>query len=113
MARPAASWLTQARAGAADHFPEFAQPRHPVLPGVAGDDRAVDGADRNAGQPGRLDALFQQAFVDTRLVGAQRAAALQHQGNAVELRRIEAGGRAADVVRRGGFPPIHVPAPAR
>jgi hypothetical protein len=78
-------------AAGAHQFPEFAQARHPVLPGVAGDDGAVDGADRDPRHPGRLDAGFQQPFVDPGLVGAERAAALQHERDAAELGRTRLG----------------------
>ena len=51
---------------------------------VAGDDRSVDGADRDAGDPVGMKSGFGQRLVDACLIGAERAAALQKQGNAVE-----------------------------
>ena len=46
---------------------------------VAGDQRAIDGADRGADDPIRLDAAFHERLVDAGLIGAERAAALQDQ----------------------------------
>src|SRR3977135_2308078 len=46
---------------------------------IAGDDRAVDRADRGADDPVWLDARLVQRLVDADLVGAERAAALQHE----------------------------------
>ena len=46
----------------------------------------VDGADRGADDPVGLDAGFVQRLVDAGLVGAQRAAALQHQHDLAEGR---------------------------
>src|SRR6185312_14020081 len=64
---------------AADRLPEFAQPFHPPLGRVAGDDRRVQRADRDAGQPVRLQAGLVQRLEHAGLVGAECAAALQHQ----------------------------------
>ena len=52
---------------------------------IARDKRGVDGADRNAGHPIRCDAGLGQALVDAGLVGAQRAAALQHEHGVIVL----------------------------
>ena len=60
-------------------LPEFPQPRQPVLRRIAGDQAGIDGADRGADDPVRLDAGFVQRLIDAGLVGAERAAALQHQ----------------------------------
>ena len=79
-----------------DPLPELAQPRQPVLPLVAGDQRRVDRADRDAGQPVRLQPRLVHRLVDARLVGAERPAALQHERDAAE----GAGGRAG-VASRG------------
>ena len=65
-----------------DPVPEFAQRRQPPLGRVAGDQRSVDGADRDAGNPVRLQPGFMQRLVDAALIGAQRAAALQNQRDA-------------------------------
>ena len=71
------SWSSDAFA--ADAVPEFAQPGDAVGRLVAGNERAVDGADRRADHPVGLDAAFHQRLVDAGLVGAEGAAALQHQ----------------------------------
>ena len=60
-------------------LPEFAQARQPVLRRIAGDQAGIDGADRGADDPVRLDAGLVQRLVDAGLIGAERAAALQHQ----------------------------------
>jgi len=41
----------------------------------------IDGADRHAGNPVRVNAGVVQRLVDAGLIGAERAAALQHQGD--------------------------------
>ena len=46
---------------------------------VAGDEAGVDGADRGADDPVRLDAGLVQRLVDTRLIGAERTAALKNE----------------------------------
>jgi hypothetical protein len=51
----------------------------PSLGRVAGDDRAVDGADRHAREPVRQVALLVQGLVHAGLVGAERATALEDQ----------------------------------
>jgi len=61
--------------------PEFAQPVDPVVGRIARDDRGVDGADRYAGNPIRMNTGLAQRLVDSGLIGAKRAAALQHQGD--------------------------------
>ena len=60
-------------------LPEFAQPRQTVLRCITGDQAGIDGADRGADDPVRLDAGLVQRLVDAGLIGAERAAALQHQ----------------------------------
>ena len=103
-------------AGRADQFPEFAQAFDPLLARIARDDRAVDGADRNAGHPRGLDARFQQLFVHAGLVRTERAAALQHEGDAVEFGGAGFryfGGRPCAFVQHAFIPCVHVPAPSR
>jgi hypothetical protein len=46
---------------------------------IAGDEAGVDGADRSADDPVRLDAGFVQRLIDAGLLGPERAAALQHE----------------------------------
>ena len=67
------------RRSTAKAVPEFAQLRHAVLRRVAGDERAVDGADRCSDDPVRRDTAFDQRLVDAGLIGAERAPALQHE----------------------------------
>ena len=52
---------------------------------VAGDDRGIDRANRDAGDPFRLEPCVAQRLKGAGLVGAERAAALQHQ-HALRLR---------------------------
>ena len=84
---PVRELLVKAREGIAetpdrallDALPEFLQAREPVLRFIAGDEACVDRADRGADDPVGLDAGLVQRLVDARLIGAERAAALQHQ----------------------------------
>ena len=62
-----------------DHLPERPQSFDAVLRPVAGDDRAVDAADRYACDPVRLQLRLVQCLVHAGLVGAERTAALQDQ----------------------------------
>ena len=62
-----------------DPAPEFVEFCQPVFRFVAGDQRGVDRADRGADDPVGLDAGFVQRLIDADLIGAERAAALQHQ----------------------------------
>ena len=85
--RPVGELLVEARKELAEipdllllhALPEFAQARQPVLGLVAGDQAGIDGADRGADDPVRLDAGLVQGLVDARLIRAKRAAALQHE----------------------------------
>ena len=67
--------------------PEFLEPGHPVRCIVAGYEARVDGTDRGADHPVRLDAGFMQSLVDANLVGTERAATLQHQHDLAETGR--------------------------
>ena len=60
-------------------LPEFAQPGNAPLRRVAGDQRRVDGADRDARHPVRHLVHRRQRFEHAGLVGAERAAALQDE----------------------------------
>ena len=51
---------------------------------VSGDDRGVDCADGNACDPIGLYVGLREGLIDARLIGAERAAALQHERHAVE-----------------------------
>ena len=55
------------------------QPLQPALWRVAGDDGAVDRANRRAHHPLRQHAVRAQGFIDPGLVRPERATALQHQ----------------------------------
>ena len=61
------------------HLPEFLQARHASFRIIAGDDRGVDGADRNPGDPFRLKTRMTQRLKGAGLIGTKRAAALQDQ----------------------------------
>ena len=61
------------------HVPELLQPLDALVTLVAGDDRGVDGADRNTGDPFRLEIMVAQRLVGAGLIGTERTAALQHQ----------------------------------
>src|SRR4029453_90923 len=64
---------------------------------ISSNDRSVDGTDRNARDPVRVQIRFSKGLVDAALVGAQRPAALKGQRDALEgkapsaFRREEAG----------------------
>ncbi len=66
--------------GFADGFPELGEALDTMLRRVAGDDCRVQCADGDAGDPVRMQARLGHRLVDTGLVGAERAAALQDQG---------------------------------
>jgi hypothetical protein len=87
------SWQTF---GLASFFgnPQISRPPDALLGRVAGDQGAVDGTDRDTGHPVGMKIGFGQCLVDARLIGTQRAAALQQKGNPLE------GGRRPRSVRR-------------
>jgi hypothetical protein len=64
-----------------DGFPERAKARNPVGGSVAGDDRCVDRADRDARDPVRRVLRVGERFVDSGLVASKSASALKHQSN--------------------------------
>jgi len=75
------------------HVPEFLQPLDALFALIAGDDRGVDRADRDAGDPVRLEIEMTQRLVGAGLVGAERAATLQNQhGLRFRRRRRRQGG---------------------
>ena len=66
--------------GAALHAsPEFLKRGKAIFNSIAGDDGRIDGADRGADDPVGLDARLVQRLIDAALIGAERAAALQHE----------------------------------
>jgi hypothetical protein len=62
----------------------MAQPGDALVRQVAGDDRGIDGADRGAGDPVGPDPGFFEGRIDPRLIGAEGAAARQHQRDPLE-----------------------------
>ena len=89
-----------------DAVPEFAQRRQPPLRRIAGDQRGIDGADADTGHPFRLQPRLVECLIDAALIGAQRAAALQHQRDAAAIAgprnwRIAMTGRMGRVYRFG------------
>ena len=83
------------RWGSAHGFPEIPKSFHPLFRGVTGDDGRVNGTNRDAGDPGRVNACFGHAFVDARLIGTKGAAALENEDNLLV-------GRELDLVHVGG-----------
>ena len=69
-----------------DALPEPAQFFDARFRRIPGNDRAVDGTDRDASNPIGINASPSQRFVNSGLIGAERAAALQHQRDAFEGR---------------------------
>ena len=84
-----------------DMAPERRQLVQPPIGPIAGDQRSVDGADRCADHPVRLDAGLVQRLVHPPLVGAQGAAALQHQHHLAGQLGLGVGGGLAAGVRPG------------
>src|SRR5260370_24465760 len=60
-------------------LPEFLQARHAVLRRIAGDEARIDGTDRCADNPVRLNSSLVQRLIDACLIRSKRAAALQYQ----------------------------------
>ena len=67
----------------ANPIPELVQPLRALLGRIAGDQGGIDGADRDAGNPFGFEPRFRQALVHPGLIGAERAAALQHEHTAL------------------------------
>ena len=68
--------------GMRDAVPELLDPRQPIGRCIAGNQGRVDGANRGAHDPVGHQIVLMQRLVDAGLVGAERAAALQHQHDA-------------------------------
>src|SRR5712664_4410036 len=66
-----------------DPVPERMQPFEAPIGRISGDDRRIDRADRYAAHPVGFDVGFMQSLVDAGLVGAERPATLQDQGDAI------------------------------
>ena len=69
-----------------DGLPEFAQAIDPAFRRIAGDQRRIDGADRDSGDPVRMEVRFRQRLIDAALIGAERAATLQQKCDSFEIR---------------------------
>ena len=81
----------------------------PVFRRVARNNRRVDRADGNAGNPIGLDARFAHRLVNPGLIGAERAAALQNERDAIAALGAPAPrlrGR-RDVIRKAGPNVMH------
>jgi len=72
--------------GLGDYLPKAPQLLHAVGGRIAGDQGGVDRSDRDAGHPVRMQIPLGQRLIDAPLIGAQGAAALEQQSNAVERR---------------------------
>src|SRR5262245_29416058 len=62
-----------------NHLPKFLEFGHALLARIAGDDRGIDGADRDAGDPIRLEIATAERLIGPGLVGTERAAPLKDQ----------------------------------
>src|SRR6185437_16950027 len=60
-------------------LPQRLELREASLRRVAGEDRGVDRADRDAAQPVRLEAVLVQRLIDADVIRPERPAALQHE----------------------------------
>ena len=58
--------------------PELLNPFQPLIEFVAGDDGGVDGSDRRADDPIRLDSRLVEGLINPALIGSQRPTALKH-----------------------------------
>ena len=78
----------------ADRLPEFQQTRHAMFRRITRDDRRVERADGDAGDPVRMNVRLVKPLINARLIGAERAAALQHQRDRLVGRQVDPGLRA-------------------
>jgi hypothetical protein len=67
-----------------DQLPEGAKLLQACLRRIAHDEGRIDRADRDSRDPVGQDGGLGQSLIDSRLVGAERAASLQQQGDALE-----------------------------
>jgi len=72
---------------------EFAQPLDAHFRRVSSDDRGVHRADGDSGDPARVQLSFAQRLIDTGLVGAERAAALEDKDAEIEPIPLDTAGR--------------------
>ena len=80
-------------------FPECAQLLNAPFRRIAGDDGCVHGADRDAGDPIRMQVRLRQRLIDAGLICAKSASSLQDQRDALELRPLR--GHMGLALRRG------------
>ena len=85
-------------------LPEGEQLLDPSLRRIAGDDGGIDCADGDAGDPMGHDAGLGQLLIDAGLIGAERAAALEHQHAFLGTLHRWFGGHSAAGRRPGGCP---------
>src|SRR5580704_2326139 len=69
-----------------DALPERTQLVDAYLRRIAGDQRAIDGADRNAGDPIGMKIRLCQCLIDTGLIGAECTTPLEQERDALERR---------------------------
>src|SRR5579863_942328 len=62
-----------------------------MLRRIAGKNRRIERADRNAAKPIGKNAGFVEALIDAGLIGTERAPALQNERNALVVRHDDAG----------------------
>jgi hypothetical protein len=84
-----------------DRLPERGQPLDALLGGVAGDDRAVERADRDPGDPVRVQVRLRQGLIDASLVRAQGTTALEQERDDL------VGWAPVDMVRPSRLIPAH------
>ncbi|MGF6676526.1 hypothetical protein OKW44_004400 [Paraburkholderia sp. WSM4174] len=73
------SWQGRPERRLADRLPELQQTLDASFRWIARNDRRIQCTDRDARDPVRFDAGFVKSLKDAGLIGAERAAALQHQ----------------------------------
>ena len=74
----------RAKRWAADRLPKLSQLGDAFIRRIADNERRIDRANRNAGDPVRQDVRFGEGLINARLKGAKGSTALQHQGDAFE-----------------------------
>ena len=84
-----------------DPAPELLKASQPLGPRIAGDQAGVDGADGGADHPIRLKPHLPHRFIDAGLIGAERAAALEHQHHLTQGLPVEPGSGPGSGFRRG------------
>src|SRR6516165_3376098 len=67
-----------------NRVPKFAQRVHPLRRRISGDDRRVDGTDRDSGNPIGMQIGLGQRLINARLISPERAAPLQQQRDLFE-----------------------------